>query len=117
MFLNISLRVSTLCSLVLDFIDSVVKTYKTFGEKEAMIELKKRPDNPKGKSIAYSFLLVLGKGKDKKWQYSPVEIEYGEFLKDYAKKLLNSDPKKYHSVFKELLVASGSSEDIDDKLI
>jgi hypothetical protein len=100
-----------------DFIDSVVKTYKTFGEKEAMIELKKRPDNPKGKSIAYSFLLVLGKGKDKKWQYSPVEIEYGEFLKDYAKKLLNSEPKKYHSVFKELLVASGSSEDIDDKLI
>jgi len=100
-----------------DFIDSVVKTYKTFGEKEAIIELKKRPDNPKGKSIAYSFLLVLGKGRDKKWQYSPVEIEYGEFLKDYAKKLLDSEPKKYHSVFKELLVASGSSEVIDDKLI
>ena len=100
-----------------NFIDNVVKTYKTFGEKEALIEIKKRPDNPKGKSVAYAFLLVLGKGKDKKWQYSQVEIEYGEFLKDYTKKLLDSDPNKYHDAFKELLVASGSSEEIDAKKI
>lgn len=99
------------------FIDGVVKTYKTFGEKEALIEIKKRPDNPKGKSIAYAFLLVLGKGKDKKWQYSQVELEYGEFLKDFTKKLLDSDPKKYHAAFKELLSVSGSSENIDDKLL
>ncbi len=99
------------------FVDSVVKTYKTFGEKEALAEIKKRPDNPKGKSIAYAFLLVFGKAKDKKWQYSQVEVEYGEFLKDYTKKLLESDPKKYHRVLKELLAASGSSENIDDKLI
>ena len=97
-----------------NFIDSLARSYKTFGEKEVLSEIKKRPNNPKGKSIAYAFLLIFGKGKDKKWQYSPIEIEYGEFLKDYAKKLLDSKPNNYHKYFKELITASGSSENIDD---
>jgi len=97
------------------FADSVARTYKTFGEKKAIVELKKGLDNTKGKSIAYAFLLYLGKSKDKKWQYSNVEIEYGEFLKDYVKKLLESKPEKYHENLKELLIASGSSENIDGK--
>ena len=46
-----------------------------------------------------------------------VEIEYGDFLKDHAKKLLDSEPKKYHKALKELLSASGSSENIDNYLI
>ena len=99
------------------FVDNVVRTYKTFGEKEALAEIKGRPDNPKGKSIAYAFLLVFGKAKDKKWQYSQVEIEYGDFLKEYAKKLLDSEPKKYHKSLQELLTVSGSSENIDSNLL
>jgi hypothetical protein len=103
--------------LLSKFIDSVVRSYKTFGEREALLEIKKRPDDPKGKSIAYAFLLAFGKAEDKKWQYSQIEIEYGEFLKECAKKLLNSEPKNYHKYFKELLSNSGSSEDIDSNLI
>jgi len=99
------------------FVDNVVRTYKTFGEKEAIAEIKKRPDNPKGKSIAYAFLLVFEKAKDTKWQYSQVEIEYGDFLKENAKKLLDSDPKKYHKALQDLLSASGSSENIDGNFI
>ena len=95
------------------FADNVVRTYKTFGEKKALSEIKKKPDNPKGKSIAYAFLLVFGKGSDKKWQFSQVELEYGEFLKQHAKKLIDSKPDNYHKNLKELLVSSGSSEDVD----
>lgn len=98
------------------FADHIAKTYKTFGEKETLGEIKKRPDNPKGRSLAYAFLLVFEKGEDKKWQYSPVEIEYGEFLKEYAKKLLDSQPKGYHRALQELLTASGSSESIEGNL-
>ncbi|UCC20504.1 MAG: hypothetical protein JSV62_04230, partial [Promethearchaeota archaeon] len=94
------------------FADTVVRVYKTFGEKNALAEIKKRPDNPKGKSIAYAFLLAFGKGQDKKWQFSQVEIEYGEFLKDNVKKLLDSKPDKYHKYLQDLLIASGSSEKI-----
>jgi len=95
------------------FADSVARTYKTFGEKKAIVELKKRPDTPKGKSVSYAFLLYFGKGSDKKWQYSPLEIEYGEFLKDNVKNLIESKPEDYHEKLKELLISSGSSENID----
>ena len=95
------------------FADHIARTYKTFGGKETLGEIKKRPDNPKGKALAYAFLLFFGKGQDKKWQYSQVEIEYGEFLKEYVKKLLDSKPEKYHKALQELLTASGSSETID----
>ena len=98
------------------FADHVAKTYKTFGEKETLSEIKNRPDNPKGRSLAYAFLLVFKKGEDKKWQYSQVEVEYGEFLKQYAKKLLDSQPKEYHKALQELLTASGASENIEDKI-
>jgi hypothetical protein len=94
------------------FADHIARTYKTFGEKKTLGEIKKRPDNPKGKSLAYAFLLVFGKGADKKWQYSPVEIEYGEFLKEYAKKLFDSQPKNYHKTLQELLATCGSTEKI-----
>lgn len=98
------------------FTDAVARTYKTFGEKEAVDEINKRSDNPKAKSIAYAFLLAFGKGSDKKWQYSPMEIEYGEFLKEYAKKLLESKPENYHKNLQILLSNSGSSEDISNNL-
>ncbi len=94
------------------FADHIARTYRAFGIKKTVAELKKRPDNPKGKSLSYAFLLAFGKGKDTKWQYSPVEIEYGEFLKEYAQQLLDAQPKHYHQALQNLLVASGSSETI-----
>ena len=94
------------------FADHISRTYKTFGEKKTIIEIKKRPDNPKAKSIAYAFLLTLEKAQDTKWKYSKEEIEYGEFLKEYARKLLDSNPKNYNKNLQDLLVASGSNEKI-----
>jgi len=99
------------------FVDNAARVYKTFGEKKALLEIKKEPDNPKARSISYAFLLVFGKGKDKKWKYSQVEIEYGEFLKDYVKRLIDSKPNEYHKSLQELLTVSGSSENIEDNLL
>lgn len=99
------------------FIDNAARTYKTFGEKKTLIEIKNEPDNPKAKSVAYAFLLAFGKGDDKKWKYSQVEIEYGTFLKDYVKKLLDSKPGEYHNALQELLTVSGSSENIDSNRV
>lgn len=94
------------------FADHIARTYRAFGTKKTIVELKRRPENPKGKALSYAFLLVFGKEKDTKWQYSPIEIEYGEFLKEYARELLNAQPKDYHTALQELLVASGSSETV-----
>jgi hypothetical protein len=73
-------------------------------------EIKNHPDTPKAKSIAYAFLLALGKGSEEKWKYSKEEIEYGEFLHQYTKKLLTVEPEQYSAVLQELLTVSGSSE-------
>jgi len=99
------------------FADHMARTYKTFGEKKILTELNKRPNDHKGKSLAYAFLLVFGKGKDNKWKYAQVEVESGEFLKEYAKKLLDSQPKKYHKSLQNLLSASGSTENIDSNIV
>jgi hypothetical protein len=45
-----------------------------------------------------------------KWKYSKEEVEYGEFLKDHARKLLDVQPEKYSAVLQELLTVCGSSE-------
>jgi hypothetical protein len=95
------------------FADNVARTYKTFGKKKALAEIKKRPDDPKAKSLAYAFLLAFERGEDTKWQFSREEIEYGEYLKGYAKNLLDSKPGSYTKYLQELLTASGSNEKID----
>ncbi len=94
------------------FADAVARTYMTFGEKKALAEIKNHPDASKAKSIAYAFLLALGKGTEEKWKYTKDEIDYGEFLQQYTKKLLNVEPDKYSALLQELLAASGSSETI-----
>ena len=102
---------------IAEYADNIAKTYKSYGEKKTLIELRDKPSDTKAKSLSYAFLLALGKGSDKKWKYTDVEIEYGNFLKDYAKKLLNSTPKDYHKNLKELLTASGLTDNIDSKLL
>jgi hypothetical protein len=94
------------------FADTITRTYKTFGEKKALAEIKNHPDTPKGKSIAYAFLLAFGKGTEVKWKYSKDEIDYGEFLKENARKLLDVKPEKYSVILQELLTACGSSETV-----
>ena len=95
------------------FADNVARTYKTFGKKNAIAEIKKRLDSSKGRSLAYAFLLALNKGEDTKWQYSKQEIEYGDFLKEYAKNLLDAKPNNYNKALQNLLTASGSTEKIE----
>ena len=84
------------------FVDNVARTYKTYGKKKALGEIRKRPDTTKGKSIAYAFLLTFGKGEDKKWQFSNIEIEFGESLADKVKILLNSKPEEYHKYIQDI---------------
>lgn len=98
------------------FADHVARSYKAMGEKKAISESKRYPDNMKGRSVAFAFLKVFNKAKDEKWRFSDVEVESGEFLSEYAKKLLDSKGEGYHEALKELLVACGSSEKIDEKI-
>lgn len=99
-----------------EFVDHIAKTYRVYGKNKVLSELKKVPNTSKAKSISYAFLLAFEKGKDEKWKYSDIEIEYGQFLKEYAKKLLEADNKNYHQALQDLLTACGSSINIESHI-
>ncbi|RLF39413.1 MAG: hypothetical protein DRN12_07030 [Thermoplasmata archaeon] len=98
------------------FADHIARTYHIFGLEKTLSEIRNTPSDTKGKSISYAFLLALGRAGDQKWRYSNIEIEMGEFLEEYARRLLEATPEEYHNALKELLSASGVSENIDDLL-
>lgn len=91
------------------FADMLTRTYKTEGIIKMIAAIKQRPDTPQGKAMAYAFLQAVGKAEDKKWKFSKVEIESGDFLTPFAKRFLDGAPDSYNTEFQDLLKASGSS--------
>ena len=73
---------------------------------------KYRGGDTKVKSVAYAFLLAMDRGEGKKWQYTQTEFDFAQYLREPAKKLLNSEPDKYHESLQNLLSATGSTEKI-----
>ncbi len=97
------------------FIDEIAKEYITRGKEKVLSILSRPPEETRKRSIAYAFLLALGKAEERKWQYRREEIEFGEFLSGYAMKLLNSKPEEYHENLKLFLSMSGVDEDLENE--
>lgn len=95
-------------SPVMEFIDNIVKEYILHGKEKVLTMLSRLPQDTRKRSIAYAFLLALGKGEERKWQYRKEEIEFGEFLREYAERLLKAEPEEYVERLKELLTAAGA---------
>ena len=98
--------------MLADFADHLTRVYKTRGKNRVLTELKDIPDSTKAKAMSYGFLLALDEAKDKKWKFSTVEIESGEFLQPYIEQLLQATANQYHEALQQLLTASGHSEDL-----
>ena len=45
-------------------------------------------------------------------EYTPEEVESGEFLRPYIEKLMKGTPKNYPQNLQDLLTASGSNEQL-----
>ncbi len=98
---------------VAGFVDKIGRTYKMMGKEASVKEIEKlKTDNTKIKSVAYAFLLTFEQAKGKEWQYSQVEKDFAQFLKEYTKKLIEANPGKYHEALQSLLKATGSTETI-----
>jgi hypothetical protein len=93
------------------FADNIARIYMTQGKNDALraIEHYKGGDT-RIKSVAYAFLLALEQGASKKWQYTKTEIDFAQFLKEPASRLLNSEPEQYHDNLQSLLSATGSTK-------
>lgn len=93
------------------FADNIARIFMTQGKEDSLraIEHYKGGDT-RIKSVAYAFLLALDQGAQKKWQYSKTEIDFAQFLRDPALKLLKSKPQDYHENLQNLLSATGSTK-------
>ncbi|UCE72960.1 MAG: hypothetical protein JSV56_07945 [Methanomassiliicoccales archaeon] len=95
------------------FADNIARIYMTQGKIDALRAIERyKGGDTRIKSVAYSFLLALEQGASKKWQYTKTEIDFAQFLKKPALKLLKSKPDEYHDNLQGLLSATGSTKKI-----
>jgi hypothetical protein len=101
--------------MIARFADKVARAYRTEGSRGAMRTLEKeRGSDTRIKSVAYAFLLTLGKEASKKWQYDRTEMDFAAFLKEKAGALLEAEPDEYHEALQAILSATGSTERIPE---
>lgn len=92
------------------FVHDLVLTYKTEGRDETVKKIDEMNiSDTRVKSIAYGFLAAIGKADSKKWKYSQSEVDSGEFMEEYVKKVLNSSGKEYARALQDLIKVSGST--------
>ncbi len=92
------------------FVHDLVLTYKTEGEEAIVKKIDgMNLTDTRVKSIAYGFLIALGKGSSKKWKYTESEVDSGEFMVEYIEKLLDSSGKEYAQALQDLVKVSGST--------
>lgn len=93
------------------FADGIARIYMTQGKDDALRAIERyKGGDTRIKSVAYSFLLALDQGASKKWQYTKTEIDFANFLREPALKLLKSEPGNYHDNLQGLLSATGSTK-------
>ena len=94
------------------YVDDIARTYKSMGKNEVLKQLDLAKKETKIKSINCGILTALDALKNKEWQFTKEELDYGNYLADFAKALLNSEPDDYKDAVQNLLTASGSEETI-----
>ncbi|OGS57136.1 MAG: hypothetical protein A3K60_02415 [Euryarchaeota archaeon RBG_19FT_COMBO_56_21] len=95
------------------FADSVTKGYKTKGPAGAIAALDgDKSSDHRIRSMAHAFYLALGV-TTKSWKYTDEEKQYGEHLKQYAQRLLESEEtEQHHDAFVEFLRQAGCTDEV-----
>ncbi len=93
-------------------IDEVARTYKAMGKEETIRLIDKAGKETRIKSINCGIFKALGAIKGKEWQFTKEELDYGDYLSEFAKALLDSQPDEYKDAVQNLLTASGSGETV-----
>jgi len=90
--------------------DTLARTYKTEG-KDAMLRAMDRfkGKDHRTKSVCYAFSRAAGE-TSRAWQFSKQETDFGEYLEQFAKAMIESIGKDYDGALKNMLAASGSNE-------
>ena len=94
------------------YVDELARTYKAMGKDELLKQMDLGRKETKIKSINCGILTALDSIKNKEWQFTKEELDYGTYLAEFARALLNSEPGDYRDAVQNLLTASGSGETV-----
>lgn len=91
--------------------DALARAYKVEGKAAMARTLDRfRLKDHKSKAVAYGFLAAAGEAEGRTWQFTKEEIDYGNYLKTFAATMLEAHGNDYDGALRNLLTASGSSE-------
>jgi len=96
-----------------EFVDSILRAYKTAGTGAAIAVIdNERSNDHRMRSIAHAFYLALGV-TSKSWKFTQEEKQFGEGLMAASKAALESDgPEEHHEAFVAFLKLAGSTEEV-----
>jgi len=96
--------------------DDLARAYKS-SSKSGMLQAidKNKPKEHRGKAVVYGFLVAVGESESRAWQFTTEEKDFGKYLADFVKVMLDATGDDYHEALKNVLTASGSGESLQRK--
>jgi hypothetical protein len=96
-----------------DLADTMARTYKTEGKEATLRAIEKvRSRGHRMRAVDYAFISALGEADSKAWQFTSEEKDFGEYLSQFATRLLEAEGEEYHDSLKVLVDACGAVEEI-----
>jgi len=96
--------------------DELARAYKSSGKSGLLQAIdKNKPKEHRGKAVVYGFLVAVGEADSRAWQFATEEKDFGKYLADFAKAMLEASGDAYHQALENMLTASGSGESLQRK--
>jgi len=93
--------------------DDLARAFKSSGKSGLLLAIdKNKPKEHRGKAVVYGFLVAVGEADSRAWQFTTEEKDFGKYLSDFARTLLDASGDTYHEALENLLTASGSGESL-----
>ncbi|HUL38711.1 MAG TPA: hypothetical protein VLU38_00320 [Methanomassiliicoccales archaeon] len=91
--------------------DDLARAYKSSGRTGLLQTIdRNKPKEHRGKAVVYAFLAAVGEAESRAWQFTTEEKDFGKYLADFVKVLLDASGDAYHEALENMLTASGSGE-------
>lgn len=96
--------------------DDLARAYKSSGKSGLLQTIDKdKPKEHRGKAVVYGFLSAVGEADSRGWQFTTEEKDFGKYLTEFAKSMLEATGDAYHQALENMLTASGSGESLQRK--
>lgn len=96
--------------------DFFARIFKTEGKESLLRAMEReRSRGHRQRAIKYAFISAIGEADVRGWQFTAEEKDFGTYLAQFAKKLMEAEGDEYDEALRLLLDASGAMEEVEKK--